>query len=449
MPRDAQFAGMSQAKRSKPPRISSVPVVGDLLWAVRGDENDMVDAVDEHGDVIRINAGLQEAVMAVHPDHLHQVLVEEPTKYRNPQRQFGIEDIGPEGLLGIQGDQWKRVRQVVNPAFTAREVQGYVDVMREEAAAHVEEWEDGQRIDLWDEMEGITTDVIGRALFSNDFHGELAEEMRETRKRIVSRFSSRSMYYPKWLPLPANRRYYDSLEKFYDVVDGLIEERTGRDGYGDDLLAILLEAGDEGKLTDGEVRDQVFQMLFPDQTTALGATYTVFLAQTHTAARESVETEADAVGRDPTFADFEDLRYAEYVVKEALRMHPPSYEISRRANEDVELGGYHVAEDTLLVLSHHFAQHDDRWWDEPETFRPERWESDELPVKDFAWAPFGGGPRGCLANRFVQLELRMILSAVARRYRLEPAPGQSDELDLKFSLNLRPKGPVEMIVRER
>lgn len=84
---------------------------------------------------------------------------------------------------------------------------------------------------------------------------------------------------------------------------------------------------------------------------------------------------------------------------------------------------------------------DPRWFDEPQAFRPERWEGNlakHLPR--FAFLPIGGGPRICIGNRFALMEAVLILATVAQRFRLE---WQGDNpIELMPSITLRPKGGV-------
>ena len=71
-------------------------------------------------------------------------------------------------------------------------------------------------------------------------------------------------------------------------------------------------------------------------------------------------------------------------------------------------------------------------FDDPETFRPERW-SDGLAkrIHRFAYFPFGGGPRICIGNSFAQMEAVLLLATIARQYQLRLVPAFLRWHDLK------------------
>jgi cytochrome P450 len=91
---------------------------------------------------------------------------------------------------------------------------------------------------------------------------------------------------------------------------------------------------------------------------------------------------------------------------------------------------------------------DPRWFVDPESFRPERWDNDlarRLPR--CTYFPFGDGPRVCIGNQFAMMEAVLILATVARRYRLALLPDY--RLELLPSITLRPKHGLPMRVASR
>jgi cytochrome P450 family 135 len=56
---------------------------------------------------------------------------------------------------------------------------------------------------------------------------------------------------------------------------------------------------------------------------------------------------------------------------------------------------------------------------DPHALRPERW--DVTKPGTYTWIPFGGGVRRCLGAAFAELEMRIVLLALAERHeRLAP-----------------------------
>ena len=200
-------------------------------------------------------------------------------------------------------------------------------------------------------------------------------------------------------------------------------------------------------MTDAQVRDEAVTLfLAGHETTALTLSYALYLLATHPdrAARLADEVDRVTGGRSPTFADLESLAFTETVVLESMRLYPPAWVVAREALTAVEIGGYRfpkgaAVRDVPLVVAPRSA----RTFDEPEAFRPERWEGDfarRLPR--FAYFPFGGGPRVCIGNRFAMMEAKLVLAVAAQRFRFEVTP--ETNLVLLPSVTLRPRHGVRL-----
>ena len=94
------------------------------------------------------------------------------------------------------------------------------------------------------------------------------------------------------------------------------------------------------------------------------------------------------------------------------------------------------------------VQRSERHFRLPDVFRPERWlngETADLPR--FAYFPFGGGPRVCIAQSFAMMESVLILAAIARRFRLEIMPGP--EIRPWATMTLRPTPGIRVRLTNR
>jgi cytochrome P450 len=236
----------------------------------------------------------------------------------------------------------------------------------------------------------------------------------------------------------------------------MVERRRQEIDVGDDdgpmdFLSILLRARADGEQTNRQLRDEMMTMLLAGHdTTALTMTYTWYLLSKHPEAERRVHAELDEQldGERPTMADVRELEYTEWVINEAMRLYPPVYTIFRTPKRDFEVGGYTVPEGATIMLPQYAVHRSERYWEDPETFDPERWKPEHRKERPrFAYFPFGGGPRHCIGKHLALLEARLILATTASRYRLE-FTGE-DPLELLPTLTAHPRNGMPMRVERR
>jgi cytochrome P450 len=152
--------------------------------------------------------------------------------------------------------------------------------------------------------------------------------------------------------------------------------------------------------------------------------------------------------RSPKITDIPNLPYTERVLKEALRLYPPVWCVTRVALQDCEIGGYAVRAGTSLSISQWVMHHNPRYFEDPLEFKPQRWENDlskRLPA--FVYFPFGGGPRQCIGYSFAMTEAMLIVAAIARKYRFSLVPGHP--VIPWPSITLNPKFGLKVVVERR
>jgi cytochrome P450 len=186
-------------------------------------------------------------------------------------------------------------------------------------------------------------------------------------------------------------------------------------------------------------------LLAGHETTAIALTWTFHLLAQHPEIDARLAEEVKQV--EPTFANLPRLKYAENVVMESMRLYPPAWAVGREPLEDIEIGGWTVPRGGQIWISQYVVQRDSRWFDEPDRFRPERWADDlQKKLPRHAYFPFGGGPRVCIGNSFAMMEATLLLSTIARRFRLE-AIGEGPRP--QPSVTLRPKGALTVRLTPR
>jgi cytochrome P450 len=217
------------------------------------------------------------------------------------------------------------------------------------------------------------------------------------------------------------------------------------------MLSLMLAAAGQAAgepLTDREIRDEVATLFISghDTVSAALAWFWYLLAQ-HPEAERAVRDEVAAVvgDRPARFEDVRRLRYTETVVKESLRLYPPSsFLYGREAAADVELGGYPVRRGSWVLISPYAAHRDPRVFADPDAFDPGRFAPGRAEgIPPYAYLPFGGGPHTCIGNAFAMTELVLVVATVVRRFALRLDPGQG-AVEPTIEVTMRPKGSVLM-----
>jgi len=404
-----------------------------------------------YGDVVPYTVAGRTFYMLMHPDDIERVLATEHAKFRKGDFQREqLQMVLGEGLLTSEGNRWRDQRQRIQPAFTPDKIQSYTEVMTECAEQAMDGWRTGESVAIDEEMRRVTVQVLARSLFGTDISEHVAT-VAEAMDHIgaLAEGSMLPALAPEWLPTPWNRRAKRGVAMIDGVIDDLVEQRRGDAEGRDDLLSTLLVAYDDGEITRDTLRDQLVTFLLAGhETTSLALTYTWYLLAENPEERERLHAEVDDVtDGTPTMGDLHALAYTEQVITESMRLYPPVYRQLREVAETVELGGYTMESGTKLTLPQWNVHRDPRWWDHPREFRPERWDDDgDRP--DYAYFPFGGGPRRCIGMQFATMEAQLILATIAREYELDHA-GHGGPLELTPGVTAAPADPVEMVPRER
>ena len=130
--------------------------------------------------------------------------------------------------------------------------------------------------------------------------------------------------------------------------------------------------------------------------------------------------------RDLRFEDLSSLVYLTAVVKEAMRVaHMMAAGFRRRVPRDMSVLGYRVPKGTMIVQGGNRVFNVDTDWDDPESFKPERYLSDEETSRLYNMM-FSTGPRDCPGQKLAMLEMRVAIIFVLQRYEISLAGSYAD-----------------------
>lgn len=437
-----------------PPQPPGQFPIGHTLSYIRNPLGFLTQVARQHGDVVRLRLGFMTYYMVNDPGLVETILRCRDEEYIKDKLTRNVKAIVGEGLLTSEGEFWRRQRKLAQPAFLHQAIERYGDVMVEQTMRLRERLRGRRTCDIHQEIMALTLRIVAQTLFNAEVD-EQAEEVGTLIEEMMTHFLNPLQWVPlrDWIPTPETRRFHRAVRRLDAIIYGMIaQRRASRDDPGDLLSRLLAAQDDEGAgMTDRQLRDEcVTLFLAGHETTGLALTYTFWLLANHPEAETRLHAELDEVLADrvPTAADAPRLQYTEWVVREAMRLYPPAWSIGREATRDTELGGYHVPRGTQFIIAQWVLHRDPRWFDDPEAFRPERWENDLLKrLPRGAYIPFGDGPRICIGLHFAMLEAVLLLATLAQAFRFTSAPGEC--LVLAPSITLRPKSGTRMNIEPR
>jgi cytochrome P450 len=421
---------------SRPPGPKNPPVVGNFVQFRANPLVYLANAARQYGDIVYFRVMKQHMYLLSHPDFVRDVLVTNQNNFVKSRALERAKVLLGEGLLTSEGRHHLRQRRLVQPAFHRERLAGYAAAMSECAVRWRESLRPGA-MDIAREMPQLTLTIVAKTLFSADVESD-ASEIGAAMTSVLEMFDLLLLPFSDILhklPLPAVRRFEKARARLDTMIYGLIEARRKSGIDSGDLLSMLLLAQDEAEdgagMTDQQVRDEAITLFIAGhETTANALIWTWYLLAQHPEVEQRLHQEIDAVlgDRPPELGDIPQLRYAEMILAEALRLYPPAWGIGRRALGPFTAGGFEIPAGSICIMSPYIVHRDARWFPNPEKFDPERWRPEAREARPkFSYFPFGGGMRVCIGERFAWMEGVILMAAIAQHWRFRLEPGQHVE----------------------
>ncbi len=417
-----------------------------------------------HQPIVRSGLPFMPAVVVSEPNAIRHILLDNAANYRKDDLLLRILSPGlGNGLLTVEGEQWRRQRHAVAPMFTRKTIENFAPDMLAAADVLVERWSrlpEGAVVDVAEDVTRVTLDVLQRTIFSQGI-GSDPEEFRMAMRSYFDTIGKidplDALGLPAFLPRPTRWRARAALRFFDSAVDTIIAERRRLlaekpDAAPHDILTLLLESRDPQSglsLSDAEQRANVITLIAAGhETTANTLAWSLFLLSQSDEWSRRVATEADQAPRNHDHDPGGQLKFTRAVVEEAMRLYPPIAAISRVAIGPDEIAGTPIPPGTMVIVAPYVVHRHRLLWKRPDNFEPDRFLGNSgEPVHRYAYLPFGAGPRICLGAAFALQEATLVLSSIMRNFELRLAPGF--EVEPMLRITLRPKGGLPMVLRRR
>lgn len=234
-------------------------------------------------------------------------------------------------------------------------------------------------------------------------------------------------FMPDWIKflfgvkLPKDEGSLEKLkEMFKSVIDEKISKAKKENSGGSeqdknkdvlDRLMVHDDSAPEKSFSQEELMDEMFAFfLAGHETTANTITFALLELCRNPDCFKKLREEADSILSSPSTEDNQsssttpnalsyervgEFKYAEAVIKEALRLHPVVSGIPRQTAKDVLLGGFVVRKGTQVSISIRALHHSRDYWTDPLEYQPSRWLKEGFAPVPGSYLPFGDGPMNC------------------------------------------------------
>ncbi len=403
------------------------------------------DNFNRLGDIFEVEVGFRKRIVFTrHAKFIKQVLQTEQKKYQKSSLQtVDLAKYIGHGLLTSNGEHWRTHRRMVQPAFHKKKLHGLLQIMQKAIRNELTRIRPNQLQDIYPLMGDLAFQVVATSLFSrDDIQKEMADlkDITEANQHMLIK-EMRQPYLNWWYILSGKIKSHITLsKKARSILSQIIAERIAENSDKDDLLDMLLKARyeDGSSMSQEQLIDEVL-ILFAagHETTANALGFTLNLLAKHPEVQEKAYQEISQLdwGKDLEMEDFRNLGYVKQCIEEGMRLYPPAYYIDRESIAEDEIDGYKIPKNTMLLLAIYELHRDERFWDAPQDYIPERF--DPSNKKDFSdyYFPFGAGPRMCVGNNFAMQEMIMTIAELLHTYKLEP---DVDDIQINPLISLKP-----------
>ncbi|KAI8644190.1 cytochrome P450 [Parasitella parasitica] len=357
-----------------------------------------------------------------------------------------VKFMGKENVAMSNGEQWKRQRKIMNPAFhRSQPVKTFGNVVPD---LFVLIDQDPERVLITPKMKSFALDALGLSAFGFDFQSLKGDPEGWTRKYnvvistlfnpFINIFASID-FLVKYIS-PERRRVIKATDEFNNMLSDLADKRRQEILDGEkqgipenekDLLTLMIEADirDGVATTTKELRHNmaIFFLAGHDSTANTLALCLYNLAKHKHVQRKARQEVLNILGDEPmdvipTAEDLKKLDYVNMVIKENLRRNGPADNLmSRDTQQDIDLNGTIIPKGSKVSVDVVSIHMNPKIWHDPESFIPERFEQGGEYEKHegFTWLPFSNGSRQCLGLNFSLTEQRVVLCMMLKRYEID------------------------------
>nr|WAU86915.1 birch protein [Betula platyphylla] len=439
----------SSTKKNSPPSPLKLPIVGNLHQLGPQLHRSLGSLAQRYGPLMLLHFGSVPTLVASSADAASEIMKTHDLIFANRPKSSLFEKLlynCKDVASAPYGEYWRQIKSIsVLHLLSNQRVQSFRAVRQEETFLMIEKIKrscSSAYVNLSQVLANLTNDVVCRVALGRKYSaGEGGMRFKELLGEFVELLGALSVGdYISWLAWVSRVNGLDArVEKvavrFDDFLEEVIEEHINCERRGienehqKDFVDVLLWIQKENVIDRVSIKALILDVFAAGTDT----TYTVLeWAMTellrHPKAMKKVQNEVRGIisgsKKEIKEDDLDKMHYLKAVIKEALRFHPP---------------GYDIAAGTQVIINAWAIGRDPTSWGEPEEFKLERFLTSSIDFRghDFQLIPFGAGRRVCPGISFAMTTIELVLANLLHNFDWTlPGGARAEDLDITESIGL-------------
>ena len=421
----------------KAPVVGSPPVVGHSIQ-FNYDALALIQRLQESkGDVFQLNILNEDVLLFLTPSATKQIFLDPDDNFSSKHGwEFSIGPTFENGLMLRDFDDHKYHRSLLQNSFRRDALDKYIHIIQPRIDSWIEEVKQKREFYLYKSIKQLMFNVAVELFF---------DEVDDTKLNHLNQLFINSIKPATTIvrsPYPLTRMK-KGLKARVELLEYFQEKSDKIDLSKETLFADLVKTNnEEAGLTNFEIAEHmIFLLLAAHDTTTSTLTSSIHFLAGDENYQNKVKTESSTLSK----TDISDLKngiIGEALFNEAIRKYPPVPFSPRWVVRDAELDGYEIPKNTYIAAGPLVLHNDDRYWEDPLAFNPERFEDPTITHE--AYFPFAGGAHTCLGKFFASYLFKNVIYKLVDSFqvintneelKINPAPIPNPRKDVKIQVS--------------
>ncbi|KAL7605005.1 hypothetical protein Lser_V15G18534 [Lactuca serriola] len=460
-----------------PPGPPTLPVIGNIhQLAGSVPHRALRDLAKKYGPIMHLKLGNVSTIVFSSPRVAKEILkthdiifADRPKSEYTKIFYYNRTDIASAPY----GDYWRQMKKIcILQLLSEKKVKSFGSLRDEELGRLCDSLRSlsGSVVNFTEMIVGLINNIICRATFGNDYKAQdqivliqLIKDLLLTSGAVnVGEFFPRLKFVNVVLGIKSKRlKIHKQLDK---VLEDALEDRKGKRDAGmersdERLVDVLLRIKEEEEVQFPITLDNIKAVLldmFVAGTDTSSATIMWAMAEmmrNQRVLKKAQQQIRETSRQKVTFTKngTNSYPYLKLVIKETLRLHPPApLLVPRECREQCKIDDYDIPAKTKVVVNAFACALDPEYWEDPESFIPERFENSSIDFigNDYEFIPFGAGRRMCPGITFGTNSIETTLFELLYHFDWELPQGmepQDINMEESHGITTTLKAPLQLV----